>query len=174
MRRPVTLGALGIAGLVALLATDRVAFAQAGSTGGTIGKTGKSVSGGEGPSDPRYDEPRIRQSHRSSVSFGSAALSAASLRGRWHVDTTCVNGSDDLTFDIREISTSEFNGDYDRTGKIVSGRIDGNHVTLTTRAMFTVTWTGTVTRTSGSGLLMKGRYSPGAPPGNCEFTARKG
>jgi hypothetical protein len=168
MHKPVALGAVGIACSVALLATDRVALAQAGSTGGIIGKTDKSVSDA---GDPRHNAPGARQPHRSSSSVG---LGAASLRGRWHVATTCVNGSDDLTFDIREISASEFNGDYDRTGKIISGRIDGNHVTLITRATFTVTWTGTVSRTSGSGLLMKGSYSPGAPPGNCEFAARKG
>jgi hypothetical protein len=34
-------------GLAALLATDRISFGQAGSTGGTVGKTDKSVSGGE-------------------------------------------------------------------------------------------------------------------------------
>jgi hypothetical protein len=32
---------------VTLVATDKIAFAQAGSTGGTLGKTDKSVSGGE-------------------------------------------------------------------------------------------------------------------------------
>jgi bifunctional non-homologous end joining protein LigD len=39
--------------LIALVATDRIAFAQAGSTGGTIGKTDKSVSGGDASSPAR-------------------------------------------------------------------------------------------------------------------------
>jgi hypothetical protein len=47
MRKPVTLGIVGISCLFALLAADQTALAQAGSTGGTLGKTDKSASGGE-------------------------------------------------------------------------------------------------------------------------------
>jgi hypothetical protein len=47
MRKPVTLVVVGISCLIALLAVDRVALGQAGSIGGTVGKTDKSVSGGE-------------------------------------------------------------------------------------------------------------------------------
>jgi hypothetical protein len=45
MRKSVTLGIVCIICLIAFLATDRMAFAQAGSTGGTIGKTDKSALG---------------------------------------------------------------------------------------------------------------------------------
>jgi hypothetical protein len=43
MRELITLGIVAISCLIALLATDRIAFAQAGSTGGRIGKTDKSA-----------------------------------------------------------------------------------------------------------------------------------
>ena len=47
MHKPVTLGIVAIGCLIGLVATDRIALGQAGSVGGTIGKTDKSVSGGE-------------------------------------------------------------------------------------------------------------------------------
>jgi hypothetical protein len=59
IRNPVYLGAVATACLIALLAIDRMALAQVGSIGGTIGKTDKSASGGEdlqsaiGNRDPR-------------------------------------------------------------------------------------------------------------------------
>jgi hypothetical protein len=58
MRKPVTLGIVGIICLIALLCTDRTAFAQAGSTGGTLGKTDKSASGGEEQAAPLRHAPR--------------------------------------------------------------------------------------------------------------------
>ena len=39
------------------------AFAQAGSTGGTIGKQDKSVSGGEEKAEPKYQPSRVAPSH---------------------------------------------------------------------------------------------------------------
>jgi hypothetical protein len=51
MRKSVTLGIVGISCLIALLVVDRTAFAQAGSTGGTVGKSDKSISGGKVESD---------------------------------------------------------------------------------------------------------------------------
>jgi len=47
MRRPVTVGIVGIVYLIASFTADRAAFGQAGSIGGTIGKTDKSASGGD-------------------------------------------------------------------------------------------------------------------------------
>jgi hypothetical protein len=52
MVKPATLGIVCIICLIALLATDRIAVGQAGSIGGTVGKTDKSISG---------DEPEQRQ-----------------------------------------------------------------------------------------------------------------
>jgi hypothetical protein len=63
MRKPVTLGTVCIICLMTLLAADRGAFAQAGSTGGTIGKTDKSVSGGE-EQTPEHNTSRTERSSR--------------------------------------------------------------------------------------------------------------
>jgi hypothetical protein len=47
-------------GMLASIAVGTTAFAQAGSTGGTIGKTDKSISGGEPTPAPRQVVPRKR------------------------------------------------------------------------------------------------------------------
>jgi hypothetical protein len=48
MRKPIKICAIaGICSMVALLPAATTVLAQAGSTGGTIGKTDKSASGGE-------------------------------------------------------------------------------------------------------------------------------
>jgi hypothetical protein len=63
VRKSVTLGIAGIICSMALLCTDRTASAQAGATGGTIGKTDKSVSGDndsgphQAPRQPRAYKP---------------------------------------------------------------------------------------------------------------------
>ena len=62
MRKPVTLGIIAISCLIALLANGRVALAQAGSIGGTVGKTDKSASGGEAsePLDHRGNRTKVK------------------------------------------------------------------------------------------------------------------
>jgi hypothetical protein len=58
MRKSITICAVtGICSVVALSSTDTTAFAQAGSTGGTIGKTDKSASGGKSGSRNRSTDP---------------------------------------------------------------------------------------------------------------------
>jgi hypothetical protein len=59
MRKSVTLGIVGISCLIALHVADRAAFAQAGSTGGTLGKTDKSASGGEEQQQTKPRRSRI-------------------------------------------------------------------------------------------------------------------
>jgi hypothetical protein len=49
-----------VCSLVALVAADGSAIAQAGSTGGTLGKTDKSASGGEDTVEPRGRPKRER------------------------------------------------------------------------------------------------------------------
>jgi len=54
--------------VVAMLSSPCVAHAQAGSTGGTIGKTEKSISGGEDTEQPRQEPHRAPpQSARSKI-----------------------------------------------------------------------------------------------------------
>jgi hypothetical protein len=74
MRKSVNLSTFSIICLIALLPTDRIALGQAGSTGGTLGKTDKSASGGE------------EQSARPSTRKRAAAKSnCESVRGAWEV-----------------------------------------------------------------------------------------
>jgi hypothetical protein len=83
---------LALAG-IALLALSHLVFAnasqalaQAGSTGGTIGKTDKSVSGGsEAP--PREPRARSRATSRASAGSRSEACSG-SADGTWAVSAT--------------------------------------------------------------------------------------
>jgi hypothetical protein len=57
--------------LAALIASDQAALAQAGSTGGTIGKTGKSVSGEDASSHARGPARKLSNGEASSQSHGS-------------------------------------------------------------------------------------------------------
>ena len=63
-------------GLAALVVADGTAFAQAGSTGGTLGKTDKSASGGE--------EERPKSGNRKA---------AATISGKWSWRSKCENGT---------------------------------------------------------------------------------
>jgi hypothetical protein len=70
-------------GAAALLATDQIAFAQSGSIGGTIGKTDKSVSGG----DDYSSEPR-----RPSSSKRMPSATDTSRSGRHIFDNPTIEG----------------------------------------------------------------------------------
>jgi hypothetical protein len=74
MGKPVTFGTVCIVCLIALLTTDRNALGQAGSIGGTIGKTDKSVSGGD------VTRPRTSRGHANS---GKHASQCQTLAGVW-------------------------------------------------------------------------------------------
>jgi hypothetical protein len=63
MRKPITLGIVCISCWIAFLATGRVALGQAGSIGGTIGKTDKSAAGGE-EQTPESKTERPKRSSR--------------------------------------------------------------------------------------------------------------
>jgi hypothetical protein len=128
MRKPGTLGTVAIVCLIALLAVERIALGQAGSIGGTIGKTDKSVSGGE------EERPGDRKSgHR------RATATPATISGKWSWRAKCEDGS---------AWTGEFNFDQNSDGTFsgncrvisgpvscsaVSGRLTGNKATFTVR-----------------------------------------
>jgi hypothetical protein len=102
MRKPVALGIVAISCMTAFLATNRIALGQAGSTGGTIGKTDKSASGGED-----LDENRGRP-HRANKQSGPAG---GSLTGRWDWEAICYGIRYFGDFRIREVGgqlTGEF------------------------------------------------------------------
>ena len=129
MRKPVTLSIACIICLIALLATKPMAFAQAGSTGGTIGKTDKSLSGGE----------EQRQPVKRNSGDRNATAAPATISGKWSWQAKCEGGS---------TSTGDFNFDQNTDGTFsgschsisgavpcsaISGRLTGNKATFTVR-----------------------------------------
>jgi hypothetical protein len=79
---PVGIAALAV---LALIATSKASFAQAGSTGGTIGKQDKSISGdGEAPStlppDRKIPPARLVKPNQGADS----ACEAAKIEGNWN------------------------------------------------------------------------------------------
>ena len=108
-------------GLAALVVADGSAFAQAGSTGGTIGKTDKSVSGGE-------DQPQTRQrSKASSASKERPTLS--SISGKWLWTAKCDDASEWAGgFDIAQKSDGRFSGTISGLfgATTISGQLIGN------------------------------------------------
>lgn len=74
-----------IVGLLGLYLPGTHAFAQAGSTGGTIGKTGKSVSGGDDEPEPHA---RTHAARRASSASREEAGSSGSTDGTWTVSAT--------------------------------------------------------------------------------------
>ena len=76
-----------ICGLAMLVAADQTVFGQAGSTGGTIGKTDKSLSGGEN-SKPRPGRREVAQPQGVAIN----------LTGKW-------SSNDGGTYTIRQSGT---------------------------------------------------------------------
>jgi hypothetical protein len=76
-------GSLGVLAVLAPRLLDAPAFAQAGSTGGTVGKIDKSVSGGGEEASP---EPRARSHARERASVGPRSEArSGSADGTWTV-----------------------------------------------------------------------------------------
>lgn len=152
-----------------------------GSTGGKIGKTDQELSGEISKGTPEKPEqsPRKRDPGASKGDPAGAALTAASLRGRWKGSLNCPDGRWDLQMDIREDSVSSFGGDYgNEGGKIVSGTLSGSRVSFVTQASISRSWSGSISRAGGI-LRIQGIHradwgtnSPGA--GNCKFFLAKG
>lgn len=121
MRKSVTLGIVTIICFFALLAVDRIALGQAGSTGGTIGKQDKSVSGGE--EQPRQ---KARGRQRSSA---SGELLRHSLSGNWVWTQKCADDSEWAgAFDFTQNADGAISGTArgsDGSGSI-SGTLKGN------------------------------------------------
>jgi hypothetical protein len=109
-----------------LLGSDRIVLAQAGSTGGVIGKSDKSISGGNDLGEPRG---------RPSPTNKKVGLEATSLSGRWDWEAGCpVNryfGDLQLTASGGRL-TGEFVHDSGTVrGGQISGSVHGNEVSFT-------------------------------------------
>ena len=112
---------------------------QPGSTGGSIGKTDKSVSGGEGAAAPRA----LTKSSRPIEGGTSDRSSGASVAGRWRWNADCPSGHWQGQLDLAEASRGQFSGSFAGTGWVDIGTITNGQVHGTS-VNFTRTWsTGT-------------------------------
>jgi hypothetical protein len=161
-----------------LLPAIAVAQMQAGSTGGTIGKQDKSISGEDHSAPPAQKSKRSARTgdedkKTSTKNDATGGQTAASLRGYWSIQVNCGSKQNVLerggkwSFEIKAISGNTFTGGFDKGGRIVEGRMEGNAISLTTQDIFSRQWTGTV-----SGSRMQGSVT--GPPDGCTFTASKG
>jgi hypothetical protein len=149
--------------IIILFASGSLAFGQAGSIGGTIGKTDKSVLGGESAVEPHAPA-------KSRPKGTPDQSSEASVAGRWRWISDCAarwQGE----FDLAETSRGHFNGSFAGTswydvGTITDGHISGTSISFTRKnAAVTQYWTGRLT----AGRI-KGTYSGNA---NCSWEATR-
>jgi hypothetical protein len=156
--------------VIIFFASGSLAFGQAGSTGGTIGKQDKSVTGGESavePHTPAKSRPKGQRPIDGGPSDQSSELSVAG-RWRWRSDcTTHWQGE----FDLAETSRGHFSGSFAGTswydvGTITDGHISGTSVSFTRKNVaVTQYWTGRL----AAGRI-KGTYSGNA---NCGWEATR-
>jgi hypothetical protein len=109
----------------------RTVFAQAGSTGGTIGKQDKSTSGSqELPSLPKPSPKRAARGE----GVRPKIRSRASITGRWHWDIKCPTANFVGILNIVQ-SGDTFAGEFGHTnfwdnGTVSNGRVSGDTVTF--------------------------------------------
>ena len=161
MRAAVTLNATIICVMLASLAAHKIALAQAGSTGGTIGKTDKSVSGGgEAAARPPHNvKPRAERTERRAASTARAESRAAGAAGNadgtWLVSATgrCIPPSQ-VTFLINDgmITGNGITGQVSRGGS-AHGRV--------TILVLTFDFVGHFGGSAGSGTFVGGDGCPG-------------
>jgi len=148
-----------------------LAYGQAGSIGGTIGKTDKSVSGGEAPSETQTPTKPRSKGQRPIDRSALDQSSKVSVAGRWRWDADCTIGHWQGEFDLAESSRGTFNGSFAGTsahdvGTITEGHINGTNITFTrTSAYATQYWTGRL-----AVGRMKGTSSGNA---NCSWEATR-
>ena len=125
---------LAIAGVVFV---TPAAFAQSGSTGGSIGKAEKSISGDQESGAPNAS-PQRRQ-ERSTVS------GPPSINGRWLVSQNCNTGQYKIVLTFQQTSPTEFTGTSAglTTGaqsQISNGRLSGNTLTFSRDGISSDRW----------------------------------
>ena len=173
MRRAAVSIAFGfICGFAALLGADRMAFAQAGSTGGTLGQTDKSAGGNREAVEPATPSHGIHPK-KSDAATGSAPQAAVSVTGRWKWTADCQSGHWVKGFQLTQETKGEFNGNFLHTnwadlGTITDGEVAGNGaISFTRHAIVLQHWTGKL----GEG----GKHINGSITGNenCTWEGRK-
>jgi hypothetical protein len=152
-------------GLAALIGVCKTALAQAGSTGGTIGKTDKSVSGGEeGPA------PGVKNRKSTAVEVPSKA----SISGRWSWRGKCADDTEwSGDFDLVQSADGSVRGTCSTTQEscsTVSGQVVGNKATLS------VGWrvrTGTLSVTVAESRKSMSGWETSPYRGRCTYEMRR-
>jgi hypothetical protein len=115
--------------LGAAIGAGGAVFAQSGSIGGTVGKQGKSISGGDETSEKstRLQPQMQRAAHE-------AAMPHASISGRWHWDIKCPTANFTGLLNIVQTGNT-FSGEFGHTnfwdnGTVSNGQVRGNLVTF--------------------------------------------
>jgi hypothetical protein len=158
---------------IALLALSHLAFAngssalaQAGSTGGTIGKTDKSISGGEAAPETQT-RTKSRSKGQRPIDQGNADQPlGVSFSGRWAWSAECSSGHWQGEFNLAPTSRGNFNGSFGSTllGTIADGHINGASLAFTRKIPFvTQYWKGQL-----AGGRIKGTLSGNE---NCSWEA---
>jgi hypothetical protein len=104
--------------IAVLLGSDRIVLAQAGSTGGFIGKSDKSISGGHDVSEPRGQPSPTNK---------KAGHVASSLSGRWGWEAGCPVNRYVGDLQLTELSRGQLTGEFVHdSGTVRGGRISGS------------------------------------------------
>jgi hypothetical protein len=145
--------------IIGMFSTSGVAQIQPGSTGGTIGKRDKSISGSEDAAPP--NESLSPKSRQTTARPNRQDTSKAALAGGWNWNASCPNGNFKGEFEIRSTSASAFSGHFlsDVPGAISNGQLDGKQVTFTRHysnllGTFLQSWTGSLTQSRIAGSLV--------------------
>jgi len=159
-------------GMALLLAASGLAWPSggwAGSTGGSIGKRDKSVSGVEDTGTPKESAAPSR----GPVARQPEPRAAASVGGTWRWNCTCSSGNVfQGTFNFNQTGSS-FTGVMLQTGhgtgQVSNGNVSGGRVT------FMVTLTNVIERTEHWTGRLSGGHMQGTLTtrfdGDCDFTA---
>ena len=145
--------------VVAMLqATGSSVLAQAGSTGGAIGKTEKSISGSERSTDVQPAAKTRANNQRPAQAGNGDRSGESSVAGRWRWTQDCSIGRWQGEFELSETSGGSFSGNFAGTswhdiGTISGGRVSGSSISFTrTNPVTTQYWRGRLAggRMSGS------------------------
>jgi hypothetical protein len=154
--------------LAAAIGAAGAAFAQSGSIGGTVGKQGKSVSGGDDTAE-KGTRPQLEMQRAPH----EAAMPHVSINGRWHWDIKCPTANFTGLLDIVQTGNT-FTGEFGHTnfwdnGTVSNGQVQGNLITFD-REYFGMDHVR-LSLTNG-GSVMQGPHD-NAAWGHCLIFARK-
>ena len=141
--------------ILIVIAGGSLAFGQAGSVGGVVGKTDKSVSGGGAASETQEQPTPRSRAQRPIDKRSSDQASEGSLSGRWRWSAACTLGHYEGEFDLAQTSHGNFNGSFSGAGgagPITDGHISGSSVSFTQTSVSHY-WKGQLTAGRMSGTI---------------------